>query len=193
MNQRQVLKGLIRSLSYREGDFTLASGQKSQFYIDLKSTTLHPEGALLTGELLAGLMSQAQLQSGVQFQGVGGMSIGADPIATAVSIAGFRQSQSWPAFLVRKEVKDHGTSRQIEGTDNLPKGAILAVVEDVVTTGGSSLKAIEILRKAGYQPTTVFALVDRCQGGREAFRMAGIELYSLFTITDIQKNEDVGA
>src|SRR4051812_28321077 len=132
------LIALIRKLSYREGDFTLASGKKSTFYIDMKVTTLHPEGAHLIGELAVETLKQA----GINVGGVGGLTLGADPIATAVSLAAYRHGMIWPVYIVRKEAKDHGTSKYVEGTENLKPGASLIVLEDVVTTGGSSLKAI---------------------------------------------------
>ncbi len=179
--KRQLVR-IIREKSYREGDFTLASGKKSTFYIDLKATTLHPEGAHVLGKLAVETVREA----GLEVDGVGGMTLGADPIATAVSLAGRDAGAMWPAYIVRKEPKDHGTARYIEGTENLPAGARLLVVEDVVTTGGSSIKAIERLREAGYKPVAVLTIVDREQGGREAFEKIGVRLLSLLTISEIR-------
>jgi orotate phosphoribosyltransferase len=173
---------LIRKVSYREGDFTLASGQKSKFYVDLKATTLHPDGAFLIGELSAEILRQEDLK----IQGVGGLTLGADPLATAISLAGRSRGLSWPAFIVRKEPKDHGTSKYIEGTENLPAGASVIVLEDVVTTGGSSLKAIERLREAGYNPVAALTVVDREQGGAEKIRQTGVKFLSLVTISEIR-------
>ena len=172
---------VIREKSYREGDFTLASGKKSKFYIDLKPTTLSAEGAWLIGKLTVELMQS----KGYKIQGVGGLTLGADPLATAVSLASRESGLNWPAYIVRKEPKDHGTSKYIEGTENLPKGAELLVLEDVVTTGGSSLKAIERLREAGYKPVAVLTVVDREQGGAETFKKAGVEFLTLATISQI--------
>jgi len=180
---RQKLKELILKVSYREGDFTLASGLKSDFYIDLKPTTLHPDGAYALGKLAVECVEK----SGLKVDAVGGMTLGADPIATSVSLAAREKGYSWPAFIVRKEPKSHGTSRFIEGTENLKPGARVLVVEDVVTTGGSSLKAIQHLRDAGYEPVAVFTLVDREQGGRETFENAGLKLLPLFTIREIRQ------
>jgi orotate phosphoribosyltransferase len=177
---KRELIALIRKLSYREGDFTLASGKKSSFYIDMKATTLHPQGAKLVGELAV------EALSGLQVDGVGGLTLGADPIATAVSLAALAQGKIWPAFIVRKEPKDHGTARYIEGTENLKRGARVVVLEDVVTTGGSSLKAIERLREAGFEPVAVLTVVDREQGGAEAFAKAGVKLISLIRFSEIQ-------
>lgn len=172
----------IRTHSYREGDFTLASGAKSTFYINLKATTLHPEGAMMVGQAIA----EQILKKGIVVDGVGGLTLGADPIATAVSIEGFRLGKSWPAFIVRKESKSHGTRQFLEGQENLKPGAKLLILEDVVTTGGSSVQAIERVREAGYQVAGVFCIVDRLSGGEEAFRKQGVALHRLFTIDQIR-------
>jgi orotate phosphoribosyltransferase len=182
MDRSAQLIELIRKLSYREGDFTLASGKKSSFYIDMKVTTLHPEGAFLIGELAADLIVREKLE----IDAVGGLTLGADPIATAVSLAGRTRGKLWPAFIVRKEPKDHGTARYIEGTENLKPGAKVVVIEDVVTTGGSSLKAVERLREAGYQPIAALTVVDRQQGGREVLEREGLKFLSLATIEEIR-------
>jgi orotate phosphoribosyltransferase len=176
---------LIRKLSYREGDFTLASGKKSTFYIDVKVTALHPDGAWLTGALAVELLQR----EGIPVEAVGGLTLGADPIATAVSLAARAQGLHWPAFIVRKEPKDHGTSRYIEGTENLRPGARVVVLEDVVTTGGSSIKAIERLRAAGYDPLAVLTIVDRQEGGAEAIQKLGLKFLALATLQEIQNSK----
>lgn len=180
--QRDRLIGLIRDRSYRVGEFTLASGARSGFYIDMKATTLHPEGASLIGALAVERLEA----DGVEVEGVGGLTLGADPIATAVSLAAWRKGKCWPAFIVRKEPKDHGTARYIEGVENLRAGARLVVLEDVVTTGGSSLKAIERLREAGFVPTAVLTVVDREQGGMKAFASQAVKFLRLVTLSEIQ-------
>jgi len=182
-SHRQLVK-LIRELSYREGDFTLASGRRSKFYVDLKATTLHPEGAFLIGEVAADLLVREKLP----VEGVGGLTLGADPLATAISLAGRARGLIWPAYIVRKEPKAHGTSKYIEGTENLSAGAKVIVLEDVVTTGGSSLKAIERLREAGYQPVATLTVIDRQEGGAEAIREAGLRFFALTTLSEIQKH-----
>lgn len=176
------LAKLIKKLSYREGDFTLVSGKKSNFYIDLKNTTLHPEGAVLIGNLSVELIKEKK----INIDAVGGMTLGADPIATSISLAAFHKKTVWPAFIVRKEPKKHGTSQFIEGTDNLKAGARVLIVEDVVTTGGSSVKAIEIVKQAGFKPVAVLTVVDREEGGEKVFRDLGLEFLALTRISDIR-------
>lgn len=188
---------LIRERSYREGDFTLASGKKSKFYIDMKATTLSGAGAFLIGRLAFHMIrrfAEARFKSvgpsdgASSIRGVGGLTLGADPIATAVSLAAHVQGVDWPAYIVRKEAKDHGTGRMIEGHENLPKGAKVIVLEDVVTTGGSSLKAIESLRAAGYDPVAVLTVVDREEGGEAALRSAGLEFLRILSIDELRGN-----
>jgi orotate phosphoribosyltransferase len=182
MAGREELIRLIRKLSYREGKFTLASGKESSFYVDIKNVSLHPEGAALIGEL-----AWEQL-SGARFGGVGGPTLGADPLATALSLAARARGLSVPAFIIRKEPKKHGTSQWIEGRDNLEPGSDLLVVEDVVTTGGSSLKAIEKVRAEGFKVSTLLAVLDRCEGGAEALREAGVRLVALARIDEIRES-----
>ena len=179
---KSQLASLVRKLSYREGDFTLASGKKSKFYVDLKATTLHPEGAKLIGELATRVLRE----SGLPVDAVGGLTLGADPLATAISMTALSYGKIWPAFIVRKEAKDHGTGKYIEGTENMPAGASVVVLEDVVTTGGSSIQAIERLRAAGYKPVAALTVVDREQGGREAIEKLGVKLLHLATLTEVQ-------
>jgi len=178
---RDLLLSMIAGRSYREGDFTLSSGLKSPFYIDLKPTILHPEGATLFGSMGVEWI----LKENLMFDGVGGLTLGADPLVMAISLAAFRKGILLPATMIRKEPKKHGTSRFIEGVENFKKGARLLVLEDVVTTGGSAVKAIEILRNEGFEPTHVLSLVDRESGGREKFKSLGVEFHSLFTISDV--------
>jgi orotate phosphoribosyltransferase len=186
--RRIELIALIRRLSYREGEFTLASGKKSPFYVDLKATTLHPDGAALIGELAVELLERESLA----VEGVGGLTLGADPLATAVSLAARARGKSWPAFIVRKEAKDHGTRKCVEGAANLRPGARVLVLEDVATTGGSSLQAIEKLKAEGFEPVGVLAVVDREQGAREAFRKLGLAFFALTTLSEIRSSAKQG-
>jgi orotate phosphoribosyltransferase len=126
------------------------------------------------------------LAAGLSVDAAGGLTLGADPIATAVSLAAREQGLLWPAYIVRKEAKGHGTGRYIEGTENLRAGARCLVLEDVVTTGGSSVTAIQRLREAGYEPVAVLTIVDREQGGAEAFARLGVKFLSMGRLSEIQ-------
>ena len=179
---QDTLMDLILEKSYREGDFTLSSGQKSSFYIDLKPTILHPAGAKALGIMAVEWMKR----EGLVFQGVGGLTLGADPIVMAVSLAAFEAGITLPATMIRKEAKKHGTSRYIEGVENFKKGDQFLVVEDVVTTGASAKKAIEILRQEGFEPTHVLTIVDREAGGANAFRELNVPLHALFSLSAIK-------
>jgi len=190
MDSKTQLIELILKKSYREGDFTLSSGQKSSFYIDLKTTTLSAPGAKLIGELAVQVLGKEGLLQ--KTQGVGGLTLGADPIATSVSLASLAalgsgvSSEGIPAFIVRKESKGHGTSRLIEGLENLAAGASVVIVEDVSTTGKSAMQAIERAREAGLQVLAVLTVVDREQGAAEFFAAQGIHFLSLVRLTDIK-------
>ena len=155
---------------------TLASGRESDFYIDTKQASLTAEGHYLVGRLVLGEI-RARFPAA---QGVGGLTMGADPIASAVSLTSFLQPPALPAFYVRKEPKGHGTGQWIEGRKSLPAGSQVVVVEDVVTTGASTLKAVERCRGEGLRVLGVVALVDREEGGREAVQAAGVQMFPLF-------------
>lgn len=176
---RQQLLDLFCQVAYQEGDFLLSSGQRSSYYINGKQVTLHPQGALATGRLLLSLLPP-------ETQAVAGLTLGADPIVTAVSVVGAYEGRSLPALIIRKEPKGHGTRAYIEGP-NLPEGSIVTVLEDVVTTGQSALKAVDRLKQAGYQVNGVIALVDRQQGGAELYQSAELPFQTLFTIPQLQQ------
>lgn len=180
------LKEFIFKNCYREGDFTLASGKKSSFYLDMKPATLTAESSYWIGLLGVASLKRWSSTYRKSVGGVGGLTLGADPIATAVSLVSHLEGVNYPAFLVRKEPKGHGTGKQIEGLSALDPKKSIVVVEDVVTTGGSSLKAIQALKEAGQTPELVWALVDREQGGKEAFLKEGVQLISLFKLSEIQ-------
>ncbi len=175
------LRNLIRERSYREGTFTLTSGKKSDFYVDCKQTTLSAEGAYLCGKLFHERIARA----GKDIAGVGGMTLGADPLVTAVSVVSFLEGAPIPAFIIRKEPKGHGTGSWIEGKSNIPQGSRVALVEDVVTTAGTLIKAIERTEEEGYRVAMVLTVVDREEGGRERLKQAGYDLSALFTRNDI--------
>ena len=177
MQMRQRLKELLLKKSYRQGRIKLTSGKVSDFYIDGKQTTLDAEGAYLCGRLLFGLISS----HGEKIDGVGGMTLGADPLVTSVSIVSYLEGASLPAFIVRKEPKSHGTENYIEGKENLSAGARVALLEDVVTTGGTLLQVIERVKSQGFEVGLVATIVDRQEGGVEALAAKGYKLLSLFT------------
>lgn len=175
---RQLLLDLFCHLAYKEGDFVLSSGQRSSYYINGKQVTLHPQGALAIGRLL---LSQLPTDT----QAVAGLTLGADPIVSAVSVVSALENRPIPALIIRKESKGHGTMAYIEGP-SLPAGAKVVVLEDVVTTGQSALKAVERLREAGYDVNQVIALVDRQQGGSELYQQSRLDFQAVFSIKDLQ-------
>ncbi len=177
MYDREALISLIRHKALRFGDFTLASGKKSKYYLDGKQVTLDPHGAQLIGEGILDLLADKQMP-----EAVGGMSIGADPITAAVVTMSAVRGTPLLGFMVRKEAKGHGTQQYIEGP--VKAGQTAVIVEDVVTTGGSSLLAIERAEQFGLKVIGVVAVVDRMEGGAEAFAQRGIAFQSLLSIRD---------
>jgi len=185
---RASLLTILATKSFRLGDFTLASGKKSDYYIDCRTTTLDAEGGRLTGLVLAALIREKAPQA----EAVGGLTMGADPVVsnTASASAWWRLEHSDASlvqgFLVRKAEKTHGTGRLIEGF--LKPGASVVVVDDVCTTGGSTITAIEAVRAAGMKVAAVMCLVDREQGGRPAIEAAaqGAPFFSVFTANDVR-------
>ncbi len=184
---KQELLSLLFEKAFQYSDqpiFQLASGRTSRYYIDCKKVTLDPYGAYLVGRLIFDRIKA------LKPQGIGGLTLGADPIAQAVSLVSYLHRQPIPAFVIRKAPKDHGSSALgggsggwIEG--NLRKGSRVVVVDDVVTTGGSTLKAIERLKAHGCRILQVLAIVDRHEGGAEAIAAQGLKLEPLFTIDDL--------
>ncbi|MDB9312687.1 orotate phosphoribosyltransferase [Spirulina sp. CS-785/01] len=179
---RQQLLDLLLRYAYQEGDFTLSSGQKSSYYINGKEVTLRAEGALCLGKLLL-----ARLPQGTQ--AVAGLTLGADPLVTAVSVVSALENCPVEALIVRKEAKGHGTQAYLEGP-RLSQGARVVVLEDVVTTGKSAMKAVERLRDAGYAVQQILAIVDREQGGREFYGAQGLDFEALFTISDLKQEKN---
>jgi orotate phosphoribosyltransferase len=177
---RERLLELLTTLSFARRKVVLSSGRESDFYIDCKPTALTAEGHFLIGRLLLAAIHQHAPDA----EGAGGLTLGADPLASAVSLTSYLAGRPLPAFIVRKEPKGHGTGQWMEGRKLLREGAAVVVLEDVVTTGGSTLKAIERVRSEGMQVLGAFALVDRLEGGREAVEEKGHRLVSLFTRRD---------
>lgn len=174
---------VLAELSWQRGEVVLASGKTSSFYIDCKQTALNAEGATLIGELLFAHV-QALRARGVRVDGVGGITLGADPIATACAVVSHQRGAPVHAFIIRKEPKGHGTGAWLEGGKSLSGGAQVLIVEDVVTTGGSTQKAIERARDSGLNPVAVWALVDREEGGRASLESTGLPFAALFLRSD---------
>jgi orotate phosphoribosyltransferase len=177
---RERLLELLRTLSFERRKVILASGKESDFYVDCKRTALTAEGHVLVGRLLLEKVRRVR----PLVRGVGGLTLGADPIASAIALTSFLEGEPVDAFIVRKEPKGHGTGQWIEGRKTIPDGSRVAVIEDVVTTGGSALKAIERCRAEKLEPVACVALVDRLEGGREAIEAQGVPLDALFTRKD---------
>jgi orotate phosphoribosyltransferase len=173
---KEDLLNLIKQKALKKGDFTLASGKKATFYIDGKQTTLDPQGLFLTGKLILAMLQGANANA------IGGPTIGADPIAAAVSLLSSQTGHPLKAFLVRKAAKDHGTQRLVEGPA-LQEGDRVVMVEDVITTGGSVLQAIEEVEKLKARVIKVICLVDRNQGAREI--LAAYNYTPIFELTDL--------
>jgi orotate phosphoribosyltransferase len=176
---RQLLLDLFVRFAYREGDFILSSGQRSSYYINGKEVTLRAEGALALGQLILSLLPE-------DTQAVAGLTLGADPIVTAVSVVSAYENRPIPALIIRKEAKGHGTQAYIEGPTLAP-GSKVVVLEDVVTTGRSAMLAVERLRSVGYLVEHIIALVDRQQGGTEFYQSVGLKFKSLFSISELQQ------
>lgn len=177
MYDRQALIALVQETALEHGDFTLASGKKAKFYLDCRKLTLDSRGANLIADGILELLGD-QLPDAV-----GGMAVGADPITGAVITVAGRTGRRLRGFIVRKEAKAHGKGRDVEGP--VRAGDRVVIVEDVVTTGGSSLLAIEKAEAAGLKVEGVIAIIDRLEGGAEAFASRGYQLRTLLTIRDL--------
>ena len=177
-SSRKNLLDLICRLAYKSGDFTLSSGQKSTYYINGKLVTLDAFGGLWTGQTLLSMLPEGT-------GAVAGLTLGADPIVSAVSVVSAYENRPIPALIIRKQPKGHGTGAWIEGPVLAPNTNVV-VLEDVVTTGQSALFAVEKLRDAGYTVTHVLTLVDRQQGGAELYAREGLKFAAVFDIGEIQ-------
>lgn len=179
MDLRTRLLDLLATRSARRGSFTLASGRQSDLYIDCRPTTMHPEGLTAIGPLgLAAIAGR-----GWNADSVGGLTLGADPVSYAIAYASQQAGTPLRAFTVRKEAKTHGTGKLIEGAFEASDRVV--VIEDVITTGGSALKAVEAVRAAGAQVVGVLAVVDREEGGREAIEATGVAVEALVRAAEI--------
>jgi len=173
---RSQLLELIKREAVRRGTFRLSSGATSSFYIDCRMVTLHPEGLHLTAEVILEKIRSSDATA------IGGLTLGADPIAAAVALLSSRTSRPLRAFIVRKEAKGHGTGKRIEGP--LRRGDRVVIVDDTVTTGGACFQAIEEAEKAGCKIVKVVCLVDR-NGAGEAMRQKGYDYDPIFCLRDL--------
>ena len=173
----QELLNLIKDKGYRKGEFTLSSGKTSEHYVNCKPVTLNGRGLTI-----ASLMMLDHIES--DSVAVGGLTLGADPLVSGVAALSALERKTLNALIVRKEAKGHGTGAWIEGPLP-PKGSRVTVLEDVITTGGSAIKAVEKLRDAGYVVERVVSIVDREEGGKDAMIESGLELRSLFLLDEI--------
>lgn len=181
--QRARLIEIVKQRSFQSGaEMKLASGRTSSFYFNMKPTMLHPEGAQLIGQLVC------ERLAGENVDMIGGLEMGAVPLASAVTAISSVQGAPLPAFFVRKQTKEHGTQALIEGLapDESLQGKRLVVVEDVTTTGGSALKAVDVLKQAGGEVALVLTIVDRLEGAGDAFAAAGVAFDALLTTDDFR-------
>ncbi|MGQ0506620.1 MAG: orotate phosphoribosyltransferase [Myxococcaceae bacterium] len=179
-SDRARLLELLTQLSFERRKVTLSSGKESDFYIDCKRTALTAEGHFLIGRLFLAAIREKSPEA----RAAGGLTLGADPLASAVALTSYLAGQPLHAFIVRKEPKGHGTGQWMEGRSAIETGSPVAILEDVVTTGASTLKAIERTEQEGLKVAHAFALVDRLEGGREAVEAKGYKLTTLFTRKD---------
>jgi orotate phosphoribosyltransferase len=177
-NEKRLLE-LLKERSFERGEFRLASGGTSDYFIDGKMTEVYSEGAYLIGEVLY------EQTKDLDFDAIGGLQVGAVPLTTATAISYHRHGRPMEGFWVREEVKTHGTRKLVEGA--LPQGSRVVIVDDVVTKGGSAIKAVKAVREVGCEVVLILALVDRLQGAEELFRQNGIENYrAVYTIRDFR-------
>ncbi|MGK3989788.1 orotate phosphoribosyltransferase [Sorangium sp. So ce136] len=186
-SERERLVALLRERSFEQKRVVLASGRESDFFIDCKQSVLTAEGHALVGSLMFEALAALP-----RCEAVAGVELGGCPLASAVSLTSFLRGRPLPALYVRKEVKDHGSRRLVEGDRGLVPGMPVAILEDVITTGGSTLKAVEKLGAAGASVVGVIALVDRLEGGAEAIRAAGLPLIAICTRRDFLPDSPPG-
>jgi orotate phosphoribosyltransferase len=180
LKDRERLLDLLQTLALEQREVTLSSGRKSDYYLDCKRVTLTPEGACLSAKILLDMVKP-------EVKAVGGLTLGADPVVVSIAVLGHLQGRSLPALIVRKEPKKHGTMSFVEGPI-LEKGTKVAVVEDVITSGASILKAIDRIEAEGYQPVQALVILDRLEGGKDALEKRGLKLQSIFTRDDLKIN-----
>jgi len=180
-DMKSGLASLLAAKSYKEGDFTLASGKKSDYYFDCRQTALHPEGSYLLGNIFLRMIREMD----VSVHGVAGMTLGADPLVSAVTIVSYLEGTPLPGMLVRKKAKGYGTDSYLEGTANFEPGAGICMLEDVVTTGASVVRACQRVNNAGYEAKYILCVLDRDEGGRIELEKQGYRLHSIFRREDL--------
>ena len=182
---KDQLRALLQEKSIYHGEFTLASGAKSDFYVDARVTTFDPRGACLIGDVGWQLVKETAMKLNKQVNAIGGLTLGADPIALSIGIAAQHENSSTPlqVFTVRKAVKEHGRQKRIKG--NFSAGDSVVIVDDVITTGGSTIQAIDAIEEAGGHVAFVLVLLDRQEGGRENIEQRGHKVVSIFTRADL--------
>lgn len=178
---QERLLAVLRERSFRRGEVTLASGKKSDFFIDCKRTVMTAKGHALAGEVIFDAILEAKVED---LAALAAVPLGGCPLVGAASMVALQRGQNLDLLYIRPEAKDHGTGQRIEGAQNLDGRKTAILVEDVVTTGGSSLRAVEALKTAGLNVPFVLTLVDRLEGGRENFEAAGVNLRAIFTRND---------
>jgi orotate phosphoribosyltransferase len=181
---RERLVALLLERSFRVGDFVLSSGARSRFYIDCRTTTTHAEGQAVVGRLGLAALRDA----GLDPDAVGGLTLGADPVAYSIAHASWIAGDPVNAFTVRKEPKAHGTGKRVEGC--FQPGDRVVVVEDVITTGGSALRAIEAVEAEGGKVLAVLSLVDREEGGRQAIEARGYPVHALVGVNELLEHAE---
>jgi orotate phosphoribosyltransferase len=182
-SQRDELLALLRKKSVFHGEFTLASGARSTYYIDCRLTTFDPRGATLIGQLMHDLIRQEAQRRGARIDAVGGLTMGADPVALATAMASLVSEQPLQCFAVRKAPKGHGQGKLVEG--NFKRGDTVVVIDDVITRGESTITAINAVLNEGGKVAFVATLVDRQEGGRDKIEALGYPVVSLFKREDI--------
>lgn len=182
---REQLREIIKEKSVCHGEFTLASGAKSDFYVDAKLTTSDPRGAMLVGRVGWKLIQETAAARRIEVNSIGGLTMGADWVALSIGIAAHLEEPgtSFRVFSVRKSAKEHGRLKRIEG--NFSPGDSVVIIEDVITTGGSAIQAIDAIEEAGGRVACVIALVDREEGGRENIEKRGYAVVSIFRRADL--------
>lgn len=183
---RARLLELVAGIAYERRQVVLRSGRVSDYYMDCRRVTLHPEGSTLCGRIYW----ETYLRSGLKIAAVGGPTMGADPLVTAFQMTAHADGTDLPAFLVRKAAKDHGTGSRVEGRFGLPAGADVLLLEDVLTTGISLAEAKEGVVADGFNPVACMVLVDRDEGGRQNMEAAGMKVISIFTAREVAAEYD---